>query len=109
MQSRRMRQAAGSVQGSVLPAAGVLLYLSFLSAAAYTIWGILLKYNPVSRVAVYGFSNPVIGVFLSAMLLGEDGQAFTLKNVGALALVCAGILVVNVTARSGAVGMKNGG
>lgn len=102
-------QAAGSVQSSVLPAAGVLLYLSFLSAAAYTIWGILLKYNPVSRVAVYGFSNPVIGVFLSAMLLGEAGQAFTLKNVGALALVCAGILVVNVTARSGAVGMKNGG
>lgn len=92
-------QAAGSVQSSVLPAAGVLLYLSFLSAAAYTIWGILLKYNPVSRVAIYGFSNPVIGVFLSAMLLGEAGQAFTLKNVGALALVCAGILVVNVTAR----------
>lgn len=81
---------------STAKALGVLFYLAFLSAAAYTVWGILLKYNPVSRVAIYGFSNPVIGVFLSAMLLGEAGQAFTLKNVGALALVCAGILVVNV-------------
>lgn len=88
---------AGGDWHTVLPAAGVLLYLAFLSAAAYTIWGILLKYNPVSRVAIYGFSNPVIGVFLSAMLLGEAGQAFTLKNVGSLALVCVGILVVNVT------------
>lgn len=81
---------------STAKALGVLFYLAFLSAAAYTVWGILLKYNPVSRVAIYGFSNPVIGVFLSAVLLGEAGQAFTLKNVGALALVCAGILVVNV-------------
>lgn len=81
---------------SAAKAVGVLFYLAFLSAAAYTVWGILLKYNPVSKVAIYGFSNPVIGVFLSAMLLGEAGQAFTLKNVGALALVCAGILAVNI-------------
>lgn len=76
-------------------ALGVLFYLAFLSAAAYTVWGILLKYNPVSRVAIYGFSNPVIGVFLSAVLLGEAGQAFTAKNVAALVCVCAGIMVVN--------------
>lgn len=81
---------------SVFRAVGVLLYLAFLSAAAFTIWGILLKHNPVSKVAIYGFSNPVIGVFLSAMLLGETAQAFTIKNVGALVLVCTGILVVNV-------------
>lgn len=81
---------------SVVRTVGVLLYLAFLSAAAYTIWGILLKYNPVSKVAIYGFSNPVIGVFLSAMLLGETAQAFTIKNVVALVLVCAGILAVNV-------------
>lgn len=86
---------AASGGGSLLPAAGVLVYLAFLSAAAYTIWGILLKYNPVSKVTIYGFSNPVIGVFLSALLLGEGGQAFTLKNLGALLLVCLGILVVN--------------
>lgn len=82
--------------GQLWIAAGVLLYLAFLSAAAYTVWGILLKYNPVSRVAIYGFSNPVIGVFLSALLLGEGGQAFTLKNLAALALVCLGVMIVNL-------------
>lgn len=73
----------------------MLLYLALLSAAAYTIWGILLKYNPVSQVAIYGFSNPVVGVLLSALFLGEGGQAFSLQNLGALALVSAGIYVVN--------------
>lgn len=76
-------------------AAAVLIYLAFLSAAAYTVWGILLKYNPVSRVSIYGFTNPVVGVLLSAVLLGEGGQAFSVKNLCALALVSGGIFVVN--------------
>ena len=75
--------------------AGVLVYLALLSAIAYSVWGILLKYNPVSRVAIYGFANPVMGVLLSALLLGEGEQAFSLKNVGALALVSLGVFIVN--------------
>ena len=54
----------------------MLIYLAFLSAVAYSLWGILLKYNPVSKVTIYGFMNPVIGVLLSAILLGEGEQAF---------------------------------
>ena len=54
----------------------------------------LLKYNPVSRVAVYGFMNPVFGVIFSALLLGE-GEGLGLKALGALLLVCMGIFVVN--------------
>ncbi len=74
---------------------GLLLYLAFISAAAYTLWGLLLKYNPVARVAVFGFMNPMFGVLLSALLLGESSQAFGLTGLAALVLVCAGILVVN--------------
>ncbi len=74
---------------------GLLVYLAFISAAAYTLWGLLLKYNPVARVAVYGFMNPMCGVLLSALLLGESSQAFGLTGLAALVLVCAGILVVN--------------
>lgn len=74
----------------------LLLYLGFLSAMAYALWGILLKYNPVSRVSIYGFTNPVIGVLLSALLLGEGGQAFSVRNLFALLLVCAGIIIVNL-------------
>ena len=76
-------------------AAVLLLYLSFISAAAYTIWGILLKYNPVSRVTVFGFMNPLFGVVLSAAFLGEKEQAFSVNALTALVLVCLGIYVVN--------------
>ena len=78
------------------PAIGMLLYLAFVSAAAYSIWGILLQHNPVSRVTIYGFMNPVIGVLLSALLLHEGEQAFSLKNMAALVLVATGIYVVNL-------------
>lgn len=74
---------------------GMLVYLAFVSAAAYSLWGILLKHNPVSKVTVYGFMNPVIGVLLSAILLKEGAQAFSLKNMIALTLVAVGIYAVN--------------
>lgn len=73
----------------------MLLYLAFISACAYTIWGILLKYNPVSKIAVFGFMNPVCGVLLSAVLLGETKQAFRIEAIIALILICAGIYIVN--------------
>lgn len=78
-----------------MPAVGMLLYLAFVSAAAYSIWGVLLKHNPVSKVTIYGFMNPVIGVLLSALMLGEGAQAFSLKNIIALCFVAAGIYAVN--------------
>lgn len=73
---------------------GLLLYMGFISAGAYTLWGILLKYNPVSKVAVFGFFTPIFGVILSALILNE-GTSFDLKTIAALVLVCCGIIVVN--------------
>lgn len=72
----------------------MLLYLAFISAAAYSLWGILLKYNPISKVAVFGFMNPVIGVILSAIMLNE-GKAVTVTSVLSLVLICVGIYIVN--------------
>lgn len=72
-----------------------LLYLGFISAGAYTLWGVLLKYNPVSRVSILGFINPVMGVLLSALFLGEGREAFSVNGVCALLLVSAGIIIVN--------------
>ncbi len=72
----------------------LLLYMAFISAAAYTLWSLLLKHNPVSRVAVFWFINPVIGVMLSALLLHESNQAFSLYGLGALVLITIGILIV---------------
>ena len=76
-------------------AAGVLLYLGFLSAMAYSLWAVMLKHNPVSSVVIYGFMTPMFGVVFSAVLLGETAQAFSLNTLLALMLVCAGIVAVN--------------
>lgn len=88
------RVAGGHVTGFDAPAAGMLLWLAMVSAVAYSLWGILLKYNPVSRVAVFGFMNPVFGVLLSAWLLAEK-DALGINCLVSLVLVCAGIYVVN--------------
>ncbi len=72
----------------------ILVYLSLVSSAAYTLWGILLKHNDVSTISIFGFMNPVIGVVLSALLLGE-GSELGLKYIIALLLISAGILTVN--------------
>lgn len=72
----------------------MLLWLAVISSVAYSLWGILLKHNPVSKVAVFGFMNPVFGVILSALLLRE-GESLGVTAVVSLALVCAGIYIVN--------------
>ena len=72
----------------------MLVYLAIVSAVAYSLWGVLLKYNPISRVAVFGFMNPVFGVILSAILLQEAGSLGVMCIIS-LVLVCGGIYIVN--------------
>ena len=73
----------------------IVLYLALVSAVAYTLWSVLLAHNTVSKVAIFGFVNPLCSVILSALVLGETGQAFSVSSMLALLLVCAGICVVN--------------
>ena len=73
-----------------------LIYMGFISAGAYTLWGILLKYNPVSSVSILGFLNPIMGVLLSAVFLGENQEAFSFRGLIALILVSLGIIAINM-------------
>ena len=77
-----------SVNGGIL-----LLYLAFISAMAYSLWATLLTYNPISKVAVMGFLNPVFGVILSAIIL-KEGNVVNFRSIFALVLVCIGIFIV---------------
>ena len=84
----------GRIHTASMPAMILLIYMALISAVAYTLWGILLKYNPVSKVSIFGFTNPVFGVILSAIILRE-GNVFGMKDLIALVLVSIGILIVN--------------
>lgn len=78
-----------------LAAGALLVYMALISAVAYSLWSRLLAVNPVSRVSVFGFMNPVFGVVLSALLLGEGAGTSPVVVILALVLVCAGIVIVN--------------
>lgn len=83
----------GHVEGFTMKSTILLIYMALISTVAFSLWTILLKYNPVGKVAIYGFTIPVFGVVLSAVFLGEE--ILSLKNLSALILVSAGILIVN--------------
>lgn len=71
----------------------LLIYMGFISAAAFSIWSLLLKYNGVGKVSIYKFSIPIFGVFLSYIFLKES---FSSSNVFlAVVLVSLGIYLIN--------------
>ncbi|MCH5148226.1 MAG: DMT family transporter [Clostridiales bacterium] len=73
----------------------LLIYLAFLSACAFTLQGTLLRYNPVSKVAVFKSTNPIFGALFSAIILNEYDQLLSIFTLIALAFVCLGIFIIN--------------
>jgi drug/metabolite transporter (DMT)-like permease len=63
-----------------------------VAGLCFIIWVFLLKNHSASRLGVYGFSTPLFGVVLSAVLLGEQ---LSLLVLGGAALVALGIVAVN--------------
>ena len=75
----------------------MLIYLGFVSAGAFALWSILLKYNPVSKVSIFSMMTPIFGVTLSTLLLSENSQVSFVQALCALALVSLGIWTINRT------------
>ena len=87
--------AGGRVDWQCAGVTGIFLmgYMIFISAAAFALWTILLKYNRMGQVTVFQFLIPVFGTLLSAVFLNESiRNPVTLIS---LPLVCAGIYFVN--------------
>lgn len=72
----------------------LIIYLALLSAVAYSLWGILLKYNSVSKITVFGFMIPIFGFFLSALIL-KEGYFINYLSIISLLSVSIGIYIVN--------------
>lgn len=85
----------GSVSLESGKGVAILVYLAFLSAVAYALWGMLLKYNPVSKVTVFSFMTPVFGVILSKIMLTETSNVSFVNVLLALGLICGGIFMLN--------------
>ena len=75
----------------------ILIYLALLSAVAYALWGMLLKYNPVSRVTIFSFMTPVFGVLLTKIMLPAESTVKLYNLIIALVLVALGVFMLNYT------------
>ena len=76
------------------------LMLSAISAIAYILSLIPLKYFPASEVSVFNLLITVFGVVMSGIVLGES--IFRLNYLIALVLIALGILAVNRKQGNGA-------
>ncbi len=86
--------SGGRVQGFTPASTLLLIYMALLSTIAFTLWTALLKYNPVGKIAIFGFSIPVFGILFSGIFLHES--FLSVKNLIALLLVVIGIIIVNL-------------
>ena len=89
--------AGGKIDYVTPKGIAILVYLSFLSAIAYALWGILLKFNPVSKVTIFSFMTPVFGVLLTKLMLPEESTVQLVNLLISLVLVCAGVFMLNYT------------
>ena len=83
----------GHLSGFNIESITLLIYMAALSAIAFSLWTLLLKYNKVGKIAVFYFLIPVFGTILSSIFLNEN--IFSIKTFIALILVCIGIFLVN--------------
>jgi drug/metabolite transporter (DMT)-like permease len=75
------------------PSLVLLAYLSFLSAAAFSLWYVLIQYNRLSAMAVYRFLIPVCAALLSAAFI--KGESLRWPAIAALVLVCVGMVLTS--------------
>ena len=55
----------GKVAAPDTRSAALLIYMALLSTGAFSVWTLLLKYNPVGKVAIYEFTIPIFGALCS--------------------------------------------
>ncbi|MBU5669889.1 DMT family transporter [Peptoniphilus sp. MSJ-1] len=70
----------------------LLLYGSFISATAFSIWTIVLQNHSSSEFGIYKLFIPIFGTILSVIILGEE---LTINIIIAMAFVLSGALVLN--------------
>ena len=81
---------------SALATGSLLFQAVFVVAFTYVLWFWLMRRYPASGLSSFTFLSPVFGVLGGGLLLGEP---LTWRIFAALALIAAGLLLVNKPAR----------
>ena len=81
-----------------------LIMLSVISAVAYVLSLVPLKYFPASEISVFNLLITVFGVIMSALLLGEN--VFRWNYLISITLISLGIIMVNM--KNDYIGKKSG-
>jgi drug/metabolite transporter (DMT)-like permease len=82
-----------SAQPEFISVAAVVYQGIMIGALCFTVWTWLLRRHAASLISIFGFVSPLVGVFVSALALGEP---VTLGLTVAAALVAGGIVVANL-------------
>ena len=73
---------------------GIVLFLAFVSAAAFTLWTALLVLHEAGQILVFNMLIPVTGALWSYVILGED-RVFEPLYMVSILLTAVGIILVN--------------
>ena len=73
---------------------GIVLFLAFVSAAAFTLWTTLLVLHEAGQILVFNMLIPVTGALWSYLILGEK-QIFEPLYIVSILLTAIGIILVN--------------
>ena len=71
-----------------------VLYLAFVSAAAFSVWTALLVYNEAGKILIFNLMIPITGAFWSFVILGER-EIFDPMYILSVVLIAVGIILVN--------------
>lgn len=82
-----------AAQPEFISVAAVVYQGIMIGAFCFTVWTWLLRRHAASLISIFGFISPLVGVFTSAIALGEP---VTAGLVIAAALVAGGIVVANL-------------
>ena len=88
---------AGSKLNFSLNSILLIIYAAFISAVAFSLWYMLLKYNPAGKISIYRLFIPVFGSIFSVLFV--KGESFTINLLVGLILVILGIITLNMNNR----------
>lgn len=89
-------EEAGVFAATPLVLACVIYQTAIVAFASYTTWFWLVARYPASLLASFSFLTPIFGVVAGGIVLGEP---IGVKLLGAVALIAAGIYLVNLPSR----------